>query len=242
VSDPSTVCGVSLVGLPAGTLGRVAEFGPYFAVSTGPVAEPGWRPVRAFYTDPAVLAGLVGRVRVRLGVGDGRVAASILVQGHAARLWSLSLGTWFHAGLVPDLHPDVLLWRDEDGSVRLHLERAQGWAGGHLEDVLAATVIGEHLAPMITAVHRLGPLSDRLLWGNAASALLGAARVIDGAPTGPARAVTDRLLNKGPLRGSIAARPDGGHRRRSCCLFYRVPGAGLCGDCALTHAPPPVGR
>jgi len=242
VTDPSTVCGVSLVGLPAGTLGRVAEFGPYFAVSTGPVAEPGWRPVRALYTDQAVLAGLVGRVRVRLGVGDSRVAASILVQGHAARLWSLSLGTWFHAGLVPDLHPGSLLWRDEDGSVRLHLERAQGWAGGHLEDVLAATVIGAHLAPMITAVHRLGPLSDRLLWGNAASALLGAARVIDGAPTGPARAVTDRLLSRGPLEGSIEQGSDGGHRRRSCCLFYRVPGGGLCGDCALTHAPPPVGR
>ena len=230
------------VGLPTDTLGRVAELGPYFAVSTGPVAEPGWRPVRALYSDPVALAGLVEQVRARLDVGDGRVAASILVQGHAARLWSLSLGTVFRAGLVPDLHPDVLLWRDEDGSVRLHLQLAAGWAGEYLEDVLAATVIGAHLAPMITAVHRLGPLSDRLLWGNAASALLGAARVIDGAPTGPARAVTDRLLNKGPLRGSIAARPDGGHRRRSCCLFYRVPGAGLCGDCALTHAPPPVGR
>jgi len=210
VSDPSTVCGVSLVGLPAGTLGRVAELGPYFAVSTGPVVEPGWRLVRALYTNRAALAGLVGRVRARLGVGDSRVAASILVQGHAARLWSLSLGTVFHAGLVPDLHPDVLWWRDEDGSVRLHLERAQAWAGGHLEDVLAATVISAHLGPMITAVHHLGPLSDRLLWGNAASALLGAARVIDGAPTGPARAVADRLLGRGPLEGSIEQGSDGG--------------------------------
>jgi len=242
VTDPSTVRGAAPVGLPAGTLGRVAELGPYFTVSTGPVAEPGWRPVRALYTDRAPLAGLVERVRVRLGVGDGRVAASILVQGHAARLWSLSLGTVFRAGLVPDLHPDVLWWRDEDGSVRLHLEPAQGWAGGHREDVLAETVIGEHLAPMITAVHRLGPLSDRLLWGNVASALLGAARVIDGAPTGPARAVADRLLGRGPLQGSIEQGSDGGHRRRSCCLFYRVPGAGLCGDCALTHSPTPVGR
>jgi len=242
VTDPSTVRGAAPVGLSAGMLGRVAELGPYFTVSTGPVAEPGWRPVRALYTDRAPLAGLVERVRVRLGVGDGRVAASILVQGHAARLWSLSLGTVFRAGLVPDLHPGSLLWRDEDGSVRLHLEPAQGWAGGHLEDVLAETVIGEHLAPMITAVHRLGPLSDRLLWGNVASALLGAARVIDGAPTGPARAVADRLLGRGPLEGSIEQGSDGGHRRRSCCLFYRVPGAGLCGDCALTHSPPPAGR
>jgi len=242
VTDPSTVRAAAPVGLSAGTLGRVAELGPYFAVSTGPVAEPGWRPVRALYTDQAVLAGLVGRVRARLDVGDGRVAASIMVQGHAARLWSLSLGTWFHAGLVPDLHPDVLWWRDEDGSVRLHLERAQGWPGGHPEDVLAGTVLGEHLVPMITAVHRLGPLSDRLLWGNAASALLGAARVIDGAPTGPAQAVADRLLGHGPLQGSIEQGSDGGHRRRSCCLFYRVPGGGLCGDCALTHSPTPGGR
>ncbi len=196
MSDPSAVGGVSLVGLPAGTLGRVAELGPYFAVS-------------------------------------------ILVQGHAARLWSLSLGTVFRAGLIPDLHPDVLWWRDEDGSVRLHLKRTQGWARGHPEDVLAAAVMGEHLAPMITAVHRLGPLSDRLLWGNVASALLGAARVIDGAPTGPARAVANRLLGRGPLEGTIEQGSDGGHRRRSCCLFYRVPGGGLCGDCALTHAPPP---
>jgi FhuF-like iron-sulfur protein len=22
-------------------------------------------------------------------------------------------------------------------------------------------------------------------------------------------------------------------RRRSCCLYYRVPGGGLCGDCTL---------
>ena len=101
MTDPSVVRVAAPVGLPAGTLGQVAAVGPYFAVSTGPVVEPGWRPVRALYTDPVALAGLVGRVRVRLDVGDGRVAASILVQGHAARLWSLSLGTWSHAGLVP---------------------------------------------------------------------------------------------------------------------------------------------
>ncbi|MGB3523980.1 MAG: (2Fe-2S)-binding protein, partial [Mycobacterium sp.] len=27
------------------------------------------------------------------------------------------------------------------------------------------------------------------------------------------------------------------YRRASCCLFYRTPGGGLCGDCALTHKP-----
>jgi len=25
--------------------------------------------------------------------------------------------------------------------------------------------------------------------------------------------------------------------RRSCCLFYRLPGAGTCGDCVLDERP-----
>jgi ferric iron reductase protein FhuF len=28
-----------------------------------------------------------------------------------------------------------------------------------------------------------------------------------------------------------------GFRRRSCCLYYRLPGGGLCGDCSLTRPP-----
>jgi len=219
------------------TLRRVAGCGPYFAVGSGAVDEPGWRPVRALYENPVVLAGLVERVRTRLGAGQWRVAASILFQGHAARLWSVSLGALLRGGLLPDLDPDALLWRDQDGSVRLRLDPSEGWRGADLGNVLGCSVIGEHLTPLLTAVHRLGPLSGRLLWGNAASALLGAARVLDDGPVGPARGVADRLLNHGPLRGTLEVQPEGGHRRRSCCLFYRVPGGGLCGDCALTQFP-----
>ncbi len=221
----------------ADTLQVLAGCGPYFAVGTGAVDEPGWRPVRALYENPVVLAGLVGRVRTRLGAGQWRVAASILFQGHAARLWSVSLGALLRGGLLPELDPDALLWRDQDGSVRLRLDPSEGWRGADLGNVLGCSVIGEHLTPLLTAVHRLGPLSARLLWGNAASALLGAARVLDDGPVGPARGVDDRLLNHGPLRGTLEVQPEGGHRRRSCCLFYRVPGGGLCGDCALTQFP-----
>jgi iron complex transport system ATP-binding protein len=28
-----------------------------------------------------------------------------------------------------------------------------------------------------------------------------------------------------------------GYRRNSCCLYYRTPRGGLCGDCALDRAP-----
>jgi len=242
VTDPGAVRGGA--GLHAAdpddvgdTLRRVAGCGPYFAVGTGAVDEPGWRPVRALYENPVVLAGLVERVRTRLGAGQWRVAASILFQGHAARLWSVSLGALLRGGLLPELDPDALLWRDQDGSVRLRLDPSEGWRGADLGNVLGCSVIGEHLTPLLTAVHRLGPLSARLLWGNAASALLGAARVLDDGPVGPARGVADRLLNHGPLRGTLEVQPEGGHRRRSCCLFYRVPGGGLCGDCALTQFP-----
>jgi hypothetical protein len=244
VTDPGAVRGGA--GLHAAdpddvadTLQGVAGCGLYFAVSTGAVHEPGWRPVRALYENPVVLARLVERVRIRLGTGQARVAASILFQGHAARLWSVSLGAVLRGGLLPDLDPDALLWRDQDGSVRLHLDRTKGWRGADLENALGCSVLDEHLTPLLAAVHRLAPLSGRLLWGNAASALLGAARVLDDAPVGPARGVAERLLNHGPLRGTLEVQPEGGYRRRSCCLFYRVPGGGLCGDCALTHSPAP---
>lgn len=227
----------------ADMLRRVAEVGPYFAVTTGPVAGTGWRPVRALYEDAAVLAALVRRVGVRLGTAETRVAASILFQGYSARLWSVSLGALVREGCVPDLDLDSLLWRDEDGTVRLHLEPAEGWRGARLEDVLRRNIIADHLGPLSTAVHRLCPLADQLLWGNAAAALLGAARMLDGAAAGAARVVVDRLLAQEPLRGAVEEGADGSHRRRSCCLYYRVPGAGVCGDCVLaTSSVVPAGQ
>ena len=54
--------------------------------------------------------------------------------------------------------------------------------------------------------------------------------------------LANRLLAREPLlgTGTFDHRPDdGGPRpgwsftRTSCCLFYRVPGGGLCGDCVL---------
>lgn len=39
-----------------------------------------------------------------------------------------------------------------------------------------------------------------------------------------------RLAPTGTLTGSA-------FRRRSCCLYYRVPGGGICGDCCFTRNP-----
>ncbi|WP_057136207.1 (2Fe-2S)-binding protein [Mycobacterium tuberculosis] len=46
--------------------------------------------------------------------------------------------------------------------------------------------------------------------------------------------ITDDLLNTANLAGSgVLTGPDLTFRRRSCCLFYRVPAGGKCGDCPL---------
>jgi ferric iron reductase protein FhuF len=103
-------------------------------------------------------------------------------------------------------------------------------------------VLDGQLAPLVAAVRAQVAISERLLWGNAASALAGAKRVLGTArPDAAVRAaeVAGRLLGSGRLAGAgellPASPPDVGwtFRRRSCCLYYRVPGGGLCGDCVL---------
>jgi ferric iron reductase protein FhuF len=54
---------------------------------------------------------------------------------------------------------------------------------------------------------------------------------------GRADALLEALLRSGPLAGTGRRRDDGTFVRRSCCLFYRVPGAGTCGDCVLDDRP-----
>lgn len=99
-------------------------------------------------------------------------------------------------------------------------------------------VLLANLAPLGTAVRAITPVAERLLWGNAASALVGTLRVLRGQP-GAAHAtvaaVARQLLAREPLAGSSTWSP--AFRRTTCCLYYRVPGGGLCGDCVFTTAP-----
>jgi len=74
-----------------------------------------------------------------------------------------------------------------------------------------------------------------LLWGNAASALVGAVRQLGPHGAGArARALAAELLAHPLLEGALDPRT---LRRRSCCLYYRLPGGGVCGDCCFTRAP-----
>ena len=209
-----------------------AAVGPYFAVAVGLDEGPGWRPAGDLYADTAVLGALVERVRVRLGTPESRVAASIFFQGWAARLWSVGLAVLVHTGRLPTLTPATLRWRDLGGTVYLGVERPELGPGS--AERLADLVVGQHLEPLAEALRRAVPMSGRVLWGNAASALrgaaeaLGAARLLD---RGPAAALAGSVGSRGRMRDTL----DAEGRRRSCCLYYRVPGGGICGDCVLAR-------
>lgn len=218
----------------AAALADVARVGPYFAVDTGrEVAEhPLWRPFTSLL-GPA-LADQVATARVRLGTGEPRVAASLLFQGIAGRLWSPVIAVAAVHGLVPDLDPAATFWRAASPGPVLLAVPAAGATGAGAASV-HRVVIERHLGPLTDAVRAVTPVAAGLLWGNAASALAGALGVLARArpeAAEPGRRLVEELLGMPPLRGSGTLGPSG-FRRRSCCLYYRVPGGGLCGDCVL---------
>ena len=249
----------------AEALAAAARAGPYFALEPW-TEGTGWRPASLLVTDPAVLADQVtyaraviaGRAGIAAAEVTERVAASIVFLGLASRLVSPSLGAAVLGGVVPDLTLDNLWWRPVDGGPVPLAVRGSGPvtgreigdapAGRELDD--AAVLLSERCvqgmaSPVADAFHSLFRLSPLVLRGNIASALAGAAGML--ARSFPDQAetsgqLTARILALGPLRGTgefvqpDASQPQRFLVRRSCCLYYRVPGGGTCGDCVLTPA------
>jgi iron complex transport system ATP-binding protein len=140
------------------------------------------------------------------------------------------LGALVGHRLLPHLDAERLLFRENGGQIRLHIENPLVWEGDDLESKLADMVLDEHLRPLGIALHRLQPISEKILRGNAASALLGAARVLD---NDSGWALARRLCSDERLSEAVVFSGNS-YRRTSCCLYYRIPGGGLCGDCVLT--------
>ncbi len=226
----------------------------------GPVDRPG-DPLRARIT----------AVRTALGTDD-RVAASIAFQGLAAQLVApLFAAVAVHRVLpVPpgpatgipvaaDRGPgpgpgpatriheagaglaDVLRWRPGGAGPWL-------WWAGPPGRVVAAPaealpdLIAELLGPLVVAVRARVSISERVLWGDAGSAVASARGLVAAArphAADEAAAVAHLLLTApflaptSSLRGSGPPGAAWTFRRRSCCLYHRVPGGGVCGDCVL---------
>jgi hypothetical protein len=212
-------------------LADVAGLGPFFTLGTG----PGERPL----VDPEPVRDRIAHIGGSLTCDD-RVAASLAFQGFAAQLVSAPYVAAVLHRVVPELTASSLWWtRTADGGWTLRTDATALVAA----DRLAAQLAGL-LAPLVAAVRAQVPVAERLLWGNAASTVAAAKRLLvmqRPAVAGRAAEVAEAVLAHGPFAGAGELLPPRDpdlvwtFRRRSCCLYYRVPGGGLCDDCVLSR-------
>ncbi|GHG48374.1 (2Fe-2S)-binding protein [Streptomyces griseocarneus] len=239
-------------------LRELAAVGPFFDLRVGDSPDD----VPAGAEDYLPLGAEAMRLRVavvaeRLGTADRRVAASVAFQGVAGRLLSIGLGSAVLTGRVPDLTGGGLRWHPARSAPDdLWLPAATALPAAAAEPAgpapqaapIAAGVLHGLLVPLHGATRAATPVSARLLWGNAGSSLAGSLRVLHtwcrerGRPQDAARALAlARALFEDPLlrdTGTLTCGPGGvSFERGTCCLYYRVPGGGLCGDCVLRHPP-----
>ncbi|MET9895982.1 (2Fe-2S)-binding protein [Streptomyces sp. NPDC006465] len=226
--------------------------GGFFVLRTGvaprgplPTLASAWENPRfgtpaEVYGDPVTFR--VRKVAQSIRAPEPRVAASVAQQGLAARFWSIALGAAALCGSLPDLDPELLRW-DPDAGVPDDLWLAEVRPRPVTD--LDAVVRDGLLVPLSAALRSRHRVSPALLWGNAGSALAGAVRGLDrwalahGRPDvgERARTLAGRLLEHPDLAGTL---DPGTLRRRSCCLYYRVPGGGVCGDCCFDRPPRPA--
>lgn len=209
-------------------LSDISSYGGFFALTVGGDSA-GWHPVGRSYRHGHT--DLIDATLTRYCTSERRVGASLVHLAHAARLWSPVLACAIVHGVLPDLHD---LQRADHGA-QLRLPEPVGQPVVSLSpDVLYRVVVEHHMQPLAAGLPvRLAPA---LLAGNIASALVGASQALFAVRPDlrePIIGITDSLLSTGVLAGTMT----GGvldFRRRSCCLFYRIPGSSLCGDCTFS--------
>jgi hypothetical protein len=216
---------------PDEALRAAAAVGPYFVWEPW-TADDGWRPL-AELSDPDVVAERVEAARTALvtmfGLDEAqvpaRVIASVTFLGLAARLVSPPLGAQVLSGVRPAAD---LWWKPVPGGP---------WPFAYRDAVSGGSLLTP-VAPVLAAFQDRFALSPQVLWGNVASALAGAAGLLPDAER--AFAVVAAALAEPQLAGmGELVRPDPAHPRQflirnNCCLYYRIPGGGFCGDCVLT--------
>ncbi len=243
----------------AHALADVDALGGFFALRTGPAeaVDPSWRPLT---TLTALAAGSaspdgplprrIDEVAAQLGDAPRRVAASLLSLSLTARVVSIVLGAAAMHRLLPRLPHTALHWRPwSGGPMPLWIETPHVDALGPPEHPDTACRVAEelatqHLHPLLDAVAVAASVPPTTLWGNAASSLGGAVRIL--VTERPEQRYAVEAMARGVLRlpplaglGEFVDEPSHptglAFVRRSCCLFYRLPGGGLCEDCVLAH-------
>jgi hypothetical protein len=167
-----------------------------------------------------------------------RVAASVTHLGLVARVIAPALAA--HAAGQPlDMRLGGLWWQDSLGGP-LPLSVPQPTAAE--VTVAPGRLLDEVITPITVTTAALGPVSPRVLWGNVASAVNGAASQAAAArpDLGTEAWTTAATLFRHPRLSAERGAPGPSFRRSSCCLIYRLapeqPGP-VCGDCILRGRP-----
>jgi hypothetical protein len=260
------------IGAPpdvAALFADLAGIGPFFTVGTGAPPGEGWVPVAGLAHGP--LAERIAAVGTALKAGSqeietggqsgtvqpgsgrrsqslAREAASIAFQGVAAQVVApLFAAVAVHAALPAAEAASALQWRPGGAGPWLWWSAGARVVACRDPAVLGALVTAL-LSPLVTAARAQVPVAERVLWGNVASSVASARRLVAAArPEAAVRAadVARHLLTTAPLARTATlcgpVPPDLGwtFHRRSCCLYYRVPGGATCGDCVLVPPPGP---
>jgi hypothetical protein len=243
----------------------LARLGPYFAVEThdarARISRP-WQPLSSLLGSSPALTARITDVRAALAAAadrppeqiEFRVAASVTHLGLAARLISPALAS---AVLRIPLRVDVAqAWwvPGLGGPFRLSLpDPAFGSAPGRsqtpADDDVRESLHSLLRGPIGSLVEMTAAMatSRRVLWGNVASAINGAAAMISVTQpelTAAATATATAMLGFPALAGVYQGQPVTTFRRRNCCLIYRIaspPANEYCGDCILSARTAPHG-
>jgi hypothetical protein len=234
---------------PTAVLDTLATAGPFFTLDADPppaavaADRPAWHRFQTLLDDPALLGARVAAVRAALAGRAGRdvaeidrrAAASLAHLGLTSRLVSPVLGAALLAGELVELDAATLWWRDVLGPVPLAAPGLTTRPVHPRDAATVATVLTTGPAGALVEAFAGCGVSRRVLRGNLASATAGALSMLRQIPSvGPAvpQEFGPALFAQPGLRGTGEYGPTG-FRRNSCCLYYRIPGGGLCGDCVL---------
>jgi hypothetical protein len=210
--------------------------GPFFAVHAHPAgATPAapWRPLRELLDEPTILAERIAAIQSYLAAGGGqpspRVAASVTHLGLVARLVSPTIGVAAVSGEFPAIDLADVWWQPELGGTF-------PLSAHYRPDGSAAAFVDGPLRTLTAAF----AVSNKILRGNVASAVNGAATMIAATRpdlAGRVAALADAVLATPWLRETGTRRANGRFQRRSCCLIYQAAATptrnAVCADCVL---------
>jgi ferric iron reductase protein FhuF len=190
----------------------------------------GWTPA-----GPSLVPEFVDAARARWAA-ERHVATALAWKSYTyGVVLPVALG-YATAGVVPDLSAGNVLVRlhGRDPFVEVGVRAAQ------TTDALQATLLDEHLLPMLDRLHEELHIGRRTLLGAVASAICHAMLRASDILPGTAVSSAHELLEQLGLADLVDFGPDATGRltvsRRTCCLAFALPTPRVCAGCCIPAA------